>query len=273
MSLSTPEHETGDGNRRRGFLRTAFAALLGGLFCHRATAEEPAPSKDASLAMDGALLKTHVFKGRPPVEPLDTMIRFERSDNHTGRAMTHEVLSLIHEEKGTQSFPWTVYAHLSTHHVEGDACVVCSRLHKENAGWSSGLHSEVFNNGRGVGIGVNVEMSNTYTGPTAPMIIGMHIQAKGPQPCQFGIEMHDGGGHFEKAIGLNGQGRVGLDMAGQYDVGLHTHGNSIRVDEGTCIELDGAGRIRLRYKDGKIEFLNGDRCVGHLDVQGDDHAL
>jgi hypothetical protein len=45
------------------------------------------------------------------------------------------------------------------------------------------------------------------------------------------------------------------------------------VDEGTCIELDSKGAIRVRYLNGRVEFLNGDRCFGHLDVNGPDHAL
>jgi hypothetical protein len=31
--------------------------------------------------------------------------------------------------------------------------------------------------------------------------------------------------------------------------------------------------IKVRYKAGKIEFLNGERCFGHLDVNGADHPL
>jgi hypothetical protein len=37
--------------------------------------------------------------------------------------------------------------------------------------------------------------------------------------------------------------------------------------------LDGAGRIKVRYKDHRIEFLNGDRCIAHLDVNAEDHAI
>jgi ferric-dicitrate binding protein FerR (iron transport regulator) len=49
--------------------------------------------------------------------------------------------------------------------------------------------------------------------------------------------------------------------------------NSIRLDEGSCVELDGAGKIRLRYAGGRIEFLNGEKCVGHIDMLGEDHEL
>ena len=187
--------------------------------------------------------------------------------------MTHEVLSIIHEEKGRKSYPWAMYAHLTTNHVEGDGCVLCSRLHKQDAGWSCGLHSEVFNKGRGVGLGANIEMTNEYEGRDEVKLIGLNIQAVGGRPCQYGIQVHDGKGSFERGVGLNGKGSVGLDVAGQYGVGVHAHGNSIRLNEGTCIELDGEGKIRIRYNKGRIEFLNGGRCVGHIDMEGKDHEM
>jgi hypothetical protein len=222
----------------------------------------------------GEPLTTHMRQGEPPVQPLDTMLLYERGDDSNGRAMTHEVLSLIHQEKGKRSFPWTLYASLETHHEEGDACVVCSRLHKHGPGWSAGLHSEVFNHARAVALGANIEMSSDYAGSEPTQVIGLNIQAvKGPRRMQYGIQVHEGEGRFEKAIGLNGTGDVGLDLGGKFKTGVHAHGNSIRVDEGTCIELDGKGAIRVRYLNGRIEFLNGDRCFGHLDVNGPDHAL
>jgi hypothetical protein len=39
------------------------------------------------------------------------------------------------------------------------------------------------------------------------------------------------------------------------------------------VELDGKGAIKVRYKNNRIEFLNGDRCFAHLDVNGADHAV
>jgi len=196
---------------RRSFLTRAILAAAGTILGKRALAEEGKPQP--GLVAEGEPLKTSVYKGRPPVEPLDTMIRFERSDENTGRAMTHEILSLVHEEKGNRSYPWTIYAHLTTSHVEGDACVLCSRLTK------------------------------------------------------------NGAGPVERSIGLNGKGKVGLDLAGQFDTGIHTHANSIRLDEGAAIELDGSGKIKMRYSKGRIEFLNGEKCVGHIDAEGGDHAL
>lgn len=249
-----------------------LVAALGGLFFGgKALAAEA--EAQSSLVTEGEVLRTSVYKGRPPLEPLDTMIRFERSDNNTGRAMTHEILSLMHEEKGNRSYPWTIYAHLTTHHVEGDACVLCSRLTKNEPGWSAGLHSEVFTSARAVALGVNVEMSNLYTGSEPTQVIGVNINAVKGRDSDYGIQIHDTESHFRRAIGLNGNGQIGIDFGGQFEQGINMRSNTIRLDEGACIELDGAGKVRLRYKSGRIEFLNGDRCVGHIDVEGEDHAL
>jgi hypothetical protein len=226
------------------------------------------------MTFSGPTLRRRVRKGDPPTQPLDTMLLFERGDDNNDRATTHEVLSLIHEEKGRNSFPWTIYASLATHHEVGDACVLCSRLHKHGPGWSTGLHSEVFNHARAVALGANIEMSSDYDGPDPTQVIGLNIQAVGgPRPMQYGIQVHEGQGRFERGIGLNGSGTVGLDIAGSYGTGIDTHGNDIRLAEGASIVLDGEGRIRLRYKQGRIELLNGDRCFAHIDVEGEDHAV
>jgi hypothetical protein len=258
-------------NRRR-FLWTSLITFISGLFSRTVMAQAAKSSQD--LQKSGEPVTTNMRFGNPPSQPLDTMLLFERGDNNNDRAMTHQVLSLIHEEKGKHSYPWTLYASLATDHEVGDACVVCSRLHKNSPGWSTGLHSEVFNHGRAVAIGANVEMSNDYAGPDQTEVIGVNIQAvAGPRPMQFGIQIHDGQGRFETGIGLNGQSENGIDMKGKYDVGLNMHGNPIQLNEGTCVILDGKGQIRVRYNKGRIEFLNGERCFGHLDVNGPDHAL
>ena len=90
---------------------------------------------------------------------------------------------------------------------------------------------------------------------------------------QHGIQIHDGGNHFQTAINLPGKGSTGIDLPGSFQVGLNLHNNNIRLSEGACVELDGKGRIKLRYKNNRIEFLNGDRCFAHPDVNGQDHAL
>ena len=252
---------------RRNFILRGILALAATIFGKEAVAQA-----QSELVTEGEVLRTNVYKGRPPLEPLDTMIRFERSDDNNGRAMTHEILSLMHEEKGKKSYPWTIYAGLATHHVEGDACVLCSRLHKHGAGWSTGLHSEVYNHARAVALGANIEMTNQYDGPDPTQMIGLNIQMLPGKPMQMGIQVH-GEGQTEKGIGLNGIGGVGLDVAGKYGIGINAHGNNIRLDEGTCIELDGKGQVRLRYLSGRIEFLNGEKVVGHLDMSEEDHKL
>ena len=195
-------------------------------------------------------VKRHMRQGNPPSQPLDTMLLFERGDDSAGAPSTHEVISLIHEEKGKNSYPWTMYASLDTHHEMGDGCVVCSRLHKHGPGWSTGLHSEVFSHARAVAIGVNVEMSCDYVGTEETHVIGMNIQAvSGPRLMQYGIQIHDNSdagkphdAHFETGIGLSGSGKTGIDLAGKYDIGINTHGNNIRLSEGACIELDDKGK-------------------------------
>ena len=259
--------ETPASTGRRRFLLGGLASLVGGLFGFRAKAA-------ATTTAGGAPVTTHMRQGDVPTQPLDTMLLFERGDEHNGQAITHEVMSLIHVEKGKNSYPWTLYTSLETYHETGDACVVCSRLHKRGPGWSSGLHSEVFNHARAVALGVNIEMSNDYSGADATTVIGLNIQAVGgPTPMQHGIQIHDGANHFETGIHLKGQGTTGIDLAGNYRVGVNLRANNLRLNEGACVELDDKGLIKFRYKNNRIEFLNGERCFGHLDVNGEDHKL
>ena len=253
--------------RRRRFVLAGLTSLAAGLFGRRT-------ARAASAQATGNPVTTHLRQGNPPGQPLDTMLLFERGDDNHGQAVTHEVLSLIHQEKGKHSYPWTMYASLETHHETGDACVVCSRLHKHGPGWSAGLHSEVFNHGRAVALGVNIEMSNDYSGPEATVVTGLNIQAVGGSaPMQHGIQIHDGGNHFQTGIHLNGKGATGIDLRGTYAVGINLGRNSLRLEEGACVELERTGRIKVRYLNNRIEFLNGDRCIGHLDADSEDHAL
>jgi hypothetical protein len=263
MNIKDTPHPGGP----RQFLLTGLISLVAGLFSGRRAAAAPARAS-------GDPVTTRMRQGEPPGQPLDTMLLFERGDDNNGRAITHEVLSLIHQEKGKHSYPWTMYASLETHHETGDACVVCSRLHKHGPGWSSGLHSEVFNHSRGVALGVNIEMSNDYTGSEETVATGLNIQAVGGSaPMQHGIQIHDGGNHFKTAINLKGKGATGIDLPGSFGVGVNLHDNNIRLSEGACVELDGKGQIKVRYKNSRIEFLNGDRCFAHLDVNGKDHPI
>ena len=94
---------------RRGFLTKLVAIAGGALLGVKAFAQQVVRP---GWAFTGDPLTTHVRVGEPPVQPLDTMLLFERGDDNNDRAMTHEVLSLIHEEKGRNSYPWTIYASL-----------------------------------------------------------------------------------------------------------------------------------------------------------------
>ncbi len=260
-------HENSTGTGRRGFLLAGVVSLVAGLFSGRRALA-------AGAKTAGEPVTTRMRQGEPPSQPLDTMVLFERGDDSNGRAMTHEVLSLIHQEKGRNSYPWTLYASLETHHENGDACVVCSRLHKHGPGWSTGVHSEVYNHSRGVALGANIEMTSDYAGEEESEVIGLNIQAVGgTKPMRHGIQIHDGANHFDTAVHLKGQGKTGVDLPGNFQVGVHLHNNNLRLNEGACVELDGKGQIKVRFKNNRIEFLNGDRCFGHLDVDGADHAL
>ena len=101
MSINNQGHP----RHRRGFLSAALASLAACVF-----------AKESPAAATDDVVKTHMRKGDPPSQPLDTMLLFERGDenNDPARAMTHQVLSLIHEEKGKHSYPWTMYASLAT---------------------------------------------------------------------------------------------------------------------------------------------------------------
>jgi hypothetical protein len=261
-----PQHEE---KTRRGFLISALSAALGAVSAAAARAQH-ALETEGRLTTKGQILRTEVSLGDPPREPLDTMIHFRRSDDNRERAITHQILSLSHEEKGSHSYPWTVYAHLGTHHEVGDACVLCSRLHKYGPGWSSGLHSEVFNHNRAVSIGVNVEMGNDYTGKEPTQIIGVNVQAVGPLPADHGIQIHDGNGRFRKGLGIEGSCDVAIELRGKHRVGLDMGGCQLRLGDGGEIALDGKGEVLMRYRDGSVEFLRGGRVCARIPLASED---
>ena len=252
---------------RRGFLRHAllpvFAALGAGLSqTENAEAQEPA----------GDMLPRRFVVGQPDIPPLDSPITFAREGTHDG-PQTHQVLSLIQEEKGPNSFPWTLYAQLRTAHTGGDAVGYYARLYKDGPGWSCGVHSEVFSKNWGVGIGVNIEVANQYEGTEGfNGIIGIEMQSLGPKPALAGLQI-EGKGGFESGIRMRAETHVGVDITGQCDVGVHLRQNSLRMDEGSWVELDEEGKVRLRYREGNIEFWSGERRIAHLPVTAEDHAL
>ncbi len=56
---------------RRSFLFAGLASLVTGLFCQRT-------AKAAGIKAAGEPVTTHLRQGEPPVQPLDTMLLFER---------------------------------------------------------------------------------------------------------------------------------------------------------------------------------------------------
>jgi hypothetical protein len=96
---------TSTSRARRQFLLTGLISLIAGWFSGR--------NAIAATKSTGEPVTTRMRQGEPPAQPLDTMLLFERGDDNNGRAMTHEVLSLIHQEKGKHSYPWTIYASIT----------------------------------------------------------------------------------------------------------------------------------------------------------------
>ncbi len=256
-----------DEPARRGFVRRAllplFAALLGG-----ALGEGKAQAQDQP---SDALARRFVLR-KPDIPPLDSPIVFGRQDE-SNDGKTHEVVSLIQQEDGENSFPWTLYAQLRTKHRGGDGVVFYSRLYKDGPGWSCGLHSEVFAKNWGVGIGVNIEVANQYEGDEGfNGVIGIEMQSLGPRRALAGLQI-EGKGGYETLVRLRADAQTGLDLTGRTEVGINLHQSSLRLDEGAWVELDAEGQVRMRYYEGNIEFFRGDRRIAHLPVDAEDHEL
>ena len=252
-----------DKSPRRGFFRAALPAGLG-MAAGAAVSQAHAGPDDP--------LPQRFVNGKPVIPPLDTSILFARQlDSSDG--ITHEVLSLIQQEDGDNSFPWTVYAQLRTKHTGGDAVVFYARLHKDGPGWSCGVHSEVFAKNWGVGIGVNIEVANQYEGEEGfNGVIGLEMQSLGPKPAQSGVQI-EGAGRYGTMVLLRGGADTGLDVPGDCGVGANLRQNSLRLDEGSWIELDEQGEVKMRYHKGAIEFYKGERRIAHLPVEAEDHEL
>jgi len=264
MPEPSTQEQSGD---RRSFFRTTLLPV----FCAVAGAGAVASTAEAQEA-EPEYLPRRFIQGKPEIPPLDSPIVFARQDTSDSNH-THEVLSLIQQEDGDNSFPWTLYAQLRTRHTGGDAVVYYSRLYKDGPGWSCGYHTEVFSKNWGVGIGVNVEMSNQYEGTEGfNGIIGMEMQSLGPKPAKAGVQI-EGEGGYETLVRLRGDGETGVDLTGDCDVGVNLHQNSLRLDEGSWIQLDQEGHVRIRYQDGNIEFFNGEKRIAHLPVMAEDHEL
>jgi len=261
-----PDDDHPPATQRRDFFSAALLPVFGAALAAAGAAE----AQDAQPQSD--LLPRRLVVGKPDIPPLDTPVLLARQGEHTD-GHTHEVLSLVQQEDGGNSFPWTIYAQLRTKHRGGDAVVCYSRLHKDGPGWSCGFHSEVFSKNWGVGIGMNIEMQNAYEGTEGfNGIIGIEMQSLGPQPVQSGLQI-EGQGPYNAMVRLRATAETGIDISGACRVGIHLHGNALRLDEGTFVQLDADGKVKLRYSAGNIEFFNGERRVAHIPVDGEDHQL
>lgn len=88
-----------DTSHRRNFIVRGLLALAGGLLGRKALAADEKPA-EGPLTTEGQVLKSSVYKNRPPMEPPDTMIRLERSDETTGTVGPPEIPPPTHEPKG-----------------------------------------------------------------------------------------------------------------------------------------------------------------------------
>lgn len=253
-----------DRSTRRRFCQASLVSVLAGVAA-RLDAAAPAPK----IQWAGDPLTTTLTMGSPVIPPLDTIVRWSRED-HVDTPGTRQILSLIQEERANHAYPWTLYSQLTTQHTGGDAVVYYARLHKQGPGWSAGFHSELFNHARAVGLGANIEMSNFFQGES--QIIGMEMQALGPEDCDCGIQI-EGKGRFRTGIRVRCPGDTGIDVAGRYGVGLNLRENSIRLNEGSFIELDEKGEVRIRYFQGNLEIYRGKQRVAHLPLDGADRQL
>ena len=258
---------------RRTFFRAALVPALAAAVAQMGLTRK-AEAQPATPAPTPApdLLPKRFLVGSPDIPPLNSPIVFAREGTNTGG--TVEVLSLIQDEKGENVYPWTLYAQLRSKHKGGDACVICTRLYKDGPGWSTGIHSEVFSKNWGVGIGVNIEVSNQYEGKEGfNGVIGLEMQSLGPKRASSGLQIEGPAGYDTIVRLRGGEAQTGIDLAAKCEVGANLHGNSLRLDEGSFIQLDQTGQVRLRYFKGNIEFFNGDKRVAYLPMNAEDHKL
>ena len=259
---------------RESFLKNGLLAvfsLVAGAQCVASAADEPVENPQVYPKPEDALPFRFV-QGTLDIPPLDTPILWAREQLNP-QFCTHELLCLVMEEHHENSYPWVQYNQLTTDHTGGDAVVFYSRLHKQGPGWSCGNHSEVFSSNWGVGIGVNIEVSNNYEGEEGfNGIYGSVILGLGKRKPKSGI-LISGEPGFINGIELNAQHDTGIDLDCQADVGINLHDNRLRLNEGAWLDLDAEGNVRMRYFEGNLEFWNGEQRVAHLPMTGEDRAL
>jgi hypothetical protein len=259
---------------RESFLKNGLLAVFGlvaGAQLVASAADEPTVNPQEYPKPED-LVPFRFVQGAPEIPPLDSPIVWAREQLNP-QFCTHELLSLVMEERHENSYPWVQYNQLTTSHTGGDAVVFYSRLQKDGPGWSCGNHSEVFSTNWGVGIGVNIEVSNNYEGDEGfNGIYGAVIQGFGKRQPKSGV-LITGGLGFENGIELNAKHGTGINLDCETDVGINLHDNRLRLNEGAWLDLDAEGKVRMRYFEGNLEFWNGESRIAHLPMTGEDRAL
>lgn len=236
--------------------------------------------------------------------PLDYR-RYNEAANPGDAGYTHMLMSLQHLNEvppDSTSYPWSLFVNLDTNHDRGDAVGSIVNLWKRGSGWSTAYHADVFAYGSGAAIGSNIE---TYDlGEDRSHLIGLNVQNKahrgsaglqvqtGPLPeshpwwepgmdggWNAGLRLSGmpGAGHYRTGIEFDRytHGRYGLRMLGRFETGIDLGDNSLRVNGGVPIELDGRSGVALRYNPdlARIEFVSGDHTIAWLDVHHRDVDL
>ena len=260
--------------------------LLGALL-RPTLAPSPARADDAALqklqervAVLEAAQSRRTFDAPVNLPPLDSSVTWTRGQSaDTPPGHTRELLSLISEVTAKQAFAWPLYIQLTTSHDRGDGVGATVRLTSTGDGWASGFHAETFHDsGKGTTIGVNVEPHKKVDNGRS---IGVNIQAvdwamAGVAPKLTTIDeainvqsaekarflaglRFDAGSRGERAIALDGDWKVGLDL-GNSPLQLH-HGDGIGM------RFD-ARKQRLEFYDTKTG-----RTLGFLPRTAREHAL
>ena len=214
---------------------------------------------------------------QPPLDSSLTYLRGQKTDTPPGH--TQEILSLISEVTAKQAYAWPLYIQLTTAHDKGDAVGATTRIISTGAGWSTGFHTETFHDaGTGTTIGVNIEphkkveagrsiglniqavdwAMNSATPPLTTIDEAINIQTA-PQ-ARFATGLHfDTNSRGERAIGLDGNWRVGLDLGSAPLAFQHDDGISLRYVK---------AKQRLEF----YETKSG-RTLAYLPLNTKEHAL
>jgi hypothetical protein len=264
-------------------LLSLVAALALGVFLRPLLAPAQDPELAALRKRVAALEATQARRSfgdpatQPPLDSSLTYLRGQSTDTPPGH--TQEILSLISEVTAKQAYAWPLYIQLTSAHDKGDAVGATTRIITTGAGWSTGFHTETFHDaGTGTTIGVNVEPHKkvdtgrsiglniqavdwAMTGPTPPLTtIDEAINVQTATQARFRTGLHfDTNSQGERAIGLDGTWRVGLDLGSAPLAFEHGEGVSVRFSK---------PRQRLEFYDTK-----SGRTLAYLPTTAKEHAL